>query len=64
MTIYELRMQTGLSQKEFCDKFHLGLRALQSWEQGWRNCPEYVTYLISCILEYERKELCEKEKTV
>ena len=39
VTILELRKQTGLSQSQCANKFHIGLKALQSWEQGWRNTP-------------------------
>lgn len=62
MTIHELRQRTGLSQSEFCDKFHIGIRALQAWEQGWRNCPPYVVYLIERVLDYESAQSCGKEQ--
>lgn len=37
VTILELRKQTGLSQSQFAKEFHIQLKTLQSWEQGWRN---------------------------
>lgn len=55
MTILELRKLTGLSQSKFAKKFHISLRALQSWEQGWRNTPECVLYMVQRILELEDK---------
>lgn len=53
MTILELRKQTGLSQNQFAKRFHLSIRAVQSWEQGKRNTPDHVLYMIQKILEYE-----------
>ena len=55
LSILELRKQTGLSQSQFAKKFHLSIRAVQSWEQGKRNTPEYVLYMVQKILEYEER---------
>ena len=52
-TILELRKQTGLSQSQFAKKFHIQLKTLQSWEQGWRNTPECILYMVQKILELE-----------
>lgn len=46
ITILELRKQTGLSQSQFAKRFHLSIRAVQSWEQGKRNTPDHVLYHI------------------
>lgn len=56
ITIKEIREQTGLSQRLFAKKFHLTTRVIQSWEQGQRNTPEYILYMIQRILELESKE--------
>lgn len=53
--IKELRKQTGLSQSKFAAKFHIGVRALQSWEQGWSKPTEGTLYMIERILELEAK---------
>lgn len=53
-TILELRKQTGLSQRQFATKFHIQLKTLQSWEQGWRNTPECILYMVQKILELEK----------
>ena len=55
-TILELRKQTGLSQSQFAKKFHIQLKTLQSWEQGWRNTPECILYMIQKILELESEK--------
>jgi putative transcriptional regulator len=54
-TISELRERTGLSQSQFAKRFHLSIRAVQSWEQGQRNTPEHVLYMIQTILDYEEE---------
>ena len=51
ISILELRQQTGLSQSQFAKKFHIQLKTLQSWEQGWRNTPECILYMVQRILE-------------
>ena len=53
ITILELRKQTGLNQSQFAKKFHLTTRAIQSWEQGQRNTPEPILYMVQRILELE-----------
>jgi putative transcriptional regulator len=53
ITILDLRKQTGLSQSQFAKKFHIQLKTLQSWEQGWRNTPESILYMVQRILELE-----------
>ena len=50
ISILELRQQTGLSQSQFAKKFHIQLKTLQSWEQGWRNTPECILYMVQRIL--------------
>ena len=54
ISILELRQQTGLSQSQFAKKFHIQLKTLQSWEQGWRNTPACILYMIQRILELEK----------
>lgn len=53
VTVKELRSITGLSQQEFCKKYHIGLRALQSWEQGQRNTPESIIFLLQSLIAKE-----------
>lgn len=57
MTIKELRELTGLSQSKFANKYHITLRQLQSWEQGFRNTPECILYLLErCVREDFKEE--------
>ena len=56
ITILELRKQTGLSESQSAKKFHIQLKTLQSWEQGWRNTPECILYMVQRILELESEK--------
>ena len=56
ITILELRKQTGLSQSQFAKEFHIQLKTLQSWEQGCRNTPECILYMVQRILELESEK--------
>ena len=46
-SIKEIRLSTGLSQGKFAEMLNIPRRTLQDWEQGLRNCPEYVAELIA-----------------
>jgi DNA-binding transcriptional regulator YiaG len=45
-TIKDIRLSTGLSQAQFSAALNIPKRTIQDWEQGLRNCPEYVAELI------------------
>jgi len=47
ITVKEIRQSTGLSQAKFCEALNIPKRTLQDWEQGLRQCPEYVAELIA-----------------
>lgn len=53
MTIKQLREQTGLSQQKFGDYFGIPLRTIQNWENGVRECNEYIVNLIAYKLKHE-----------
>ena len=55
MKIREIRGSLGLSQSKFAKKFHINISTLQNWEQGRRQVPDYVIYLINKIIELENK---------
>lgn len=67
MTIKELREQTGLTQKEFAKQYHLTRGQVESWEQGWRNTPPCILYMLGrlvpmdCLLKSENK-MSEEER--
>lgn len=53
MTIKELRTLSGMTQKGFAEYFKISKRAIESWEGGQRECPEYLLKLLQYKLENE-----------
>lgn len=51
MNVKQIRLRSGMNQKEFASYFGINLRTLQEWEQGRRNPPEYLPGLIERILQ-------------
>lgn len=49
--ILQIRKRTGLSQAKFCEKYEIPKRTLENWEQGSRECPEYVYKLLDRVVE-------------
>ena len=54
--IKELRKITGLSQSEFAKKFHIPVGTLAHWEQEIRTPPDYVIYMMTRIIYFEREK--------
>lgn len=51
MEIKQLRYLSGLTQKEFSEKYMIPMKTLQNWEScsetaSARKCPKYVSYLL------------------
>lgn len=46
MTIKEIRALTGLTQKQFAEKYHITFSSIRNWESGHRTCPDYVAELL------------------
>ena len=63
MTIKELRTKSGMTQQAFADYFGVSKRAIESWEGGQRQCPEYLLDLMQYKLEKERIIKNEELKT-
>ncbi len=53
MGIRELREKTGLTQKEFAKKYELQLGQVRSWEQGWRNTPKSILYMLNRLVKID-----------
>jgi len=52
MDIKQLRQTTGLTQKEFSERYRIPMRTLQNWElnsntSSARECPQYVSFLLT-----------------
>lgn len=48
--ILQIRKRTGLSQAKFCEKYEIPKRTLENWEQGSRECPEYLVKLLNRVV--------------
>lgn len=51
--IRELRLEAGMTQREFAEYFNIPVRSIENWEGKKRECPEYVLELIKYKLEKE-----------
>ena len=56
MTVKELRSITGLSQSQFSSKYHLTAQQLQTWEQGRRNTPDGILYMLNRLVRIDFPE--------
>lgn len=50
----ELREVSGLTQKEFSEKFRIPKRSLENWEYGKSDPSPYIPYMIATILAQEK----------
>lgn len=50
MFIRDLRDSTGLTQKEFAERFDIPLSTLRKWEQGEASPAPYVVKMIASLL--------------
>lgn len=42
LTLKELRIKAGLTQKEMHEEFGIPVRSIQNWENEVRECPDYL----------------------
>ena len=52
--IKELREQTGMNRREFCDYFNIPYRTVTEWERDNRHAPEYVIRLLEYYIRSEK----------
>ena len=50
ITIKELRNKTGLSQRKFAEKYNLTIWQIQKWEQGTRNTPKSILFMLERLV--------------
>jgi len=53
--VLEARKRLGLSQQDLANELRISVRSIQSWEQGWRNAPDWVDVMIENLLAKVRK---------
>ncbi len=59
----EVRLAKGLSQSKLAEASGVSLRAIQSYEQGWRdigNVPKVVVRALADVLGVEPEEILKK----
>ena len=63
MTIKEIRTVSGLTQKEFAQKYDIPVQTLKGWESApestsHRDCPPYVLKLLErvVIVDYRKNQ--------
>ena len=59
--LIDLRKQTGMNRREFCEYFDIPYRTMTDWELGNRKMPDYLLRLMKYQVEME-KLFKEKEK--
>ena len=57
MDIKSIRLQTGLTQREFASKFQIPLKTLQHWECGDAMPAPYLLQLIAQNIPQERNDM-------
>lgn len=53
MTIKDLRIASGMTQKAFAEYFGIPKRTIENWCTGVNACPDYLISLIAYKLEKE-----------
>lgn len=54
--IKDLRTISGLSQSAFGKKYGIPTRSIQNWENGVRECPQYVITLLARAVKEDFEE--------
>lgn len=52
--LIELRKETGMNRKQFCEYFNIPYRTVTDWELGNRQMPEYLLRLMKYKVEMEK----------
>ena len=55
MTIKEIRALSGLTQKEFEEKYGIPKRTYEAWEMGERKPPQYVLDLLEKAVRQDKE---------
>lgn len=55
MTFKELRVASGMSQREYAEYFGVPKRTVENWEAGVNKCPDYLLDLMKYKLDNEKK---------
>lgn len=50
-----MRLEAGMTQKEFAAYFGIPYRTVENWDEGNRKIPEYLLRLMAYRLQMERR---------
>lgn len=56
MTIKDLRVSAGMTQKAFAEYFGIPKRTVENWEGDVNKCPEYLINLIEFKLNSDKQK--------
>ena len=51
--LIQLRKETGMNRKEFCEYFDIPYRTMTDWELGNRSMPDYLLRLMTYKVKME-----------
>lgn len=52
--LINLRKETGMNRKQFCEYFDMPYRTVTDWELGNRKMPDYLLRLMKYKVEMEK----------
>lgn len=53
--LINLRKETGMNRKQFCEYFNIPYRTVTDWELGNRKMPDYLLRLMKYKVEMENR---------
>lgn len=56
LDFHEIRILSGLTQKEFSERYNIPKRSIENWDTGSRNPPEYLIKLLERIVKEDIKK--------
>lgn len=56
LTFHEIRILSGLTQKEFSERYNIPKRSIENWDAGSRNPPDYLVELLERIVKEDIKK--------
>ena len=56
LTFHDVREISGLTQKEFSERYNIPKRSIENWDTGSRNPPDYLIKLLERIVKEDIKK--------
>lgn len=60
--LIQLRKESGMNRKEFCEYFEIPYRTMEDWEHGRRTMPDYLLRLMTYKVNMEKLVKNSKKK--